>query len=395
MKSKSILEFVRKTRILVLVFLSTAAWAQEPPSLHFQTDPTSPEFGRITVSLSEKWVEKLAALQLDQSNFKRMLQVYVGSEIPDDLPAVVGSYQVTPMGLSFYPRFAPPPGISYSVLFRADVLEELLHGPSISDSFNQSKTVKFPDANNKAETLVEGIYPGTNELPSNVLRFYVHFSGPMGYENPYAYLKLYNEMGVEILDPFVEVDQGLWDETRTRLTVLVHPGRVKRGVGPNMTVGPVFEEGKSYKLFIDKEWKDINAQPLLDNYEQTYQIATADRVKVSTALWRVQKPREGTLSPLQIHFGEALDHALARRMISINKADGLLVEGTVSLDPMQLIWLFKPANPWKAGDYRVIINTKLEDLAGNNLIGVFDRPTLSNADDNKAASFKTISFVID
>lgn len=36
-------------------------------------------------------------------------------------------------------------------------------------------------------------------------------------------------------------------------------------------------------------------------------------------------------------------------------------------------WQFEPAEAWAPGGYRLLIGPELEDLAGNNLRGVFDR----------------------
>lgn len=35
-------------------------------------------------------------------------------------------------------------------------------------------------------------------------------------------------------------------------------------------------------------------------------------------------------------------------------------------------WQFMPEEAWQAGLYELIVNTRLEDLAGNNLHGLFD-----------------------
>ena len=41
---------------------------------------------------------------------------------------------------------------------------------------------------------------------------------------------------------------------------------------------------------------------------------------------------------------------------------------------METRWRFEPTNPWKPGDYVVAADAALEDLAGNNLEGLLDRP---------------------
>ena len=38
---------------------------------------------------------------------------------------------------------------------------------------------------------------------------------------------------------------------RHRLTLLFHPGRVKRGVGPNEALGPPLRSGETFRLVVD------------------------------------------------------------------------------------------------------------------------------------------------
>jgi len=51
-----------------------------------------------------------------------------------------------------------------------------------------------------------------------------------------------------------------------------------------------------------------------------------------------------------------------------------VVVGTILVDKMETRWRFKPTNPWQHGDYVVVVDAALEDLAGNNLQGLLDRP---------------------
>jgi hypothetical protein len=41
-------------------------------------------------------------------------------------------------------------------------------------------------------------------------------------------------------------------------------------------------------------------------------------------------------------------------------------------------WRFRPREPWHAGVYAVVIDTALEDLAGNSLRRLFDVETLEH-----------------
>lgn len=64
--------------------------------------------------------------------------------------------------------------------------------------------------------------------------------------------------------------------------------------------------------------------------------------------------------------------ALARRLIIVEDSQGLIVKGEVSLASAESRWLLAPDVPWKAGEYRLVIGTELEDLAGNAINRPFE-----------------------
>ena len=57
--------------------------------------------------------------------------------------------------------------------------------------------------------------------------------------------------------PFLELEEELWSPDGKRFTLLVDPGRIKRGLKPREMFGPVLEAGKSYELIVDREWTDV------------------------------------------------------------------------------------------------------------------------------------------
>jgi hypothetical protein len=66
-----------------------------------------------------------------------------------------------------------------------------------------------------------------------------------------------------------------------------------------------------------------------------------------------------------------MNYVLLQRMIEVVRNDRP-VAGTVAVDRHETRWLFTPREPWKAGDYRLSIDTGLEDLAGNSIAQAFD-----------------------
>ena len=48
------------------------------------------------------------------------------------------------------------------------------------------------------------------------------------------------------------------------------------------------------------------------------------------------------------------------------------MRGTVAVDDEETAWRFTPADPWRPGDYRLVIGTELEDVAGNSIARPFE-----------------------
>ena len=69
---------------------------------------------------------------------------------------------------------------------------------------------------------------------------------------------------------FVEIEHGLWDPRQTRLTVLLHPGRIKRGVAPGERLGPPLRAGRSYRLVVDASMPDAAGRPLGRAFEKRF-----------------------------------------------------------------------------------------------------------------------------
>jgi hypothetical protein len=94
-------------------------------------------------------------------------------------------------------------------------------------------------------------------------------------------------------------------------------------------------------------------------------------------------PKVGTDSPLEVDFGEPLDYFLLQDAIRVVDSGGIMVNGSVQIDDREMKYHFKPAKPWLPGSYRLQVEARLEDLAGNNFNLLFDRD-LQNAGKSQA-----------
>jgi len=321
------------------------------------------------------------------AQFQRLLAVYAGQ--PDaNVPPMLGKYRIESGALRFEPQFALEPGVTYRAVF--------LPGKLPGGSGNSVITATFtpPPRDLTPTTVVVQIYPSGDVVPENLLKFYLHFSAPMRRGNVYEYIRLFDEAGKPVELPFLEIDEELWNHDLTRLTLFIDPGRIKRGVKPLEEIGPSLEAGKSYKLVIDREWRDGNGAPLKASFEKTFRVAPADRQPPDQTQWQVQPPTAGGRHALTINFPEPMEHALASRMIVVTKELGESVLGTVALENQERRWTFVPDTAWQRGRYNLIIQTTIEDLAGNNIGKPFEVDVFKNIQRHLAISTVKLTFEI-
>jgi len=140
-----------------------------------------------------------------------------------------------------------------------------------------------------------------------------------------------------------------------------------------LLVALTLSKGETFRLLLDRNWKDAYGNPLEKGFQKEFKVAADDRGRVSEKEWRVTTPSAGTRQPLILNFPDPLDHALLSRMILIVDTNGNSFKGTIEISKSEMRWEFIPDSPWASGNYFVAVNTALEDLAGNNLNSVFDR----------------------
>jgi hypothetical protein len=219
--------------------------------------------------------------------------------------------------------------------------------------------------------VVSAIYPSADVVPENLLRFYLEFSAPMSRGDARSHIRLVDDAGQPIEEPFVAPERELWSPDHTRLTLFFDPGRIKRGVGPNQELGPPLREGGRYRLVIDRELRDARGLPLARGAEKEFRATAPDREQPSTKEWRLEPPR-GPTEPLVIAFPEPLDHGLLIGLLEVLTESGESLDGEVTVSSNETRWSFAPRGPWGAEVYRVRIATQLEDLAGNSLLRPFE-----------------------
>lgn len=329
-------------------------------------DPADPVL-EVT-GLTEPQRQALQTADWNGDSWTHLLAVYVGSEPAPDALAVLGRYDVVPGGVRFTPRFAFEPGLTYVAVFHPDRLPE--GGPVSGTPIVRRFAIPARPA--AEATVVQHVYPSRDKLPENLLKFYLHFSAPMSQGDVYRYLHVIDDVGSEVDYPFLRLEQELWDPTGTRLTVLFDPGRIKRGLKPREDVGPVLKAGKTYTLLIDRDWPDATGQPLKAEFRKTFHVTTPDETQPDPKKWTMHAPTAETSEPLQVQFNEPLDHAMLNRVLTVTDADRQPLSGTIAITDEETHWQFRPDKPWQAGPYALVVETTLEDLAGNSIGRLFE-----------------------
>ena len=227
------------------------------------------------------------------------------------------------------------------------------------------------------------IYPGMDTLPENLLKVYFRFSKPMRVGQSLQHIKLLNSKGDTLLNTFLDLQPELWDTTATVLTLWLDPGRIKRDLAPNLRMGNPLKQGEQYRLLISGKFQDAQGIPLAKDHQKQFTVGKRDEIAPDIGTWLLNFVKAGTSGKLIINTVEPLDHFLLQESVSVLNSEGDIVNGRIHFSVNDANWQFTPAQPWKAGNYTLAVNARLEDLAGNNLNRLFDRDITKNAKRNE------------
>ncbi|MBI4662767.1 MAG: hypothetical protein HY735_28465 [Verrucomicrobia bacterium] len=327
------------------------------------------EPGKMVVEIEGLSAQSLGALQrtpLDQDQWTEIVRVHVDPNREPSIagvPPVQGRYEVLSDRVSFTPSFPVQPGMTY----RVELHPEKLPGSSPPKSKPFAAWFQTPAPVVTPKTTVQQVYPSASTLPENLLKFYVHFSGPMSRGGIYSHIQLLDASGQAVELPFLEIDEELWNPDLTRLTLFIDPGRIKRGVKPLEEIGPALESGKRYTLAIDRNWRDADGAPLRADYRKVFDVGPPDRDPPHPQAWRIKPPSAGTREPVVLEFPDPMEHGLAQRLIWVADSGQHKMPGEVTLANEERRWSFVPAANWKTGPHQIVASAVVEDLAGNSI----------------------------
>jgi hypothetical protein len=202
------------------------------------------------------------------------------------------------------------------------------------------------------------ISPQAKVLPANTLRFYVHFpkSGEAHFDRDRLWLL--NEEEQVVRDPFLVLSQELWSVDGRRLTILMEPGRIKRGLGADLSHESALVVGRTYSLVVAAFGQTAR---------HTFRVVDSVLEAIDETDWRLISPRVGTFDPVVVHFDRVMDAALCEDEIGVLTPPGEVVQTRVSLAPDGTAARLIPSHPWRAGEHRLVVSGRLEDVCGNRL----------------------------
>ncbi len=213
---------------------------------------------------------------------------------------------------------------------------------------------------------------------------YFEFSQPMVEGSSLQHLTLIRNDRDTMRGTFLDLQPELWNSDGTVLTLWLDPGRIKRDLIPNKELGSPLKQGERYTLHVNKSWQSKNGVQLAKKYSKTFVTINRDEESPDPLTWKVSAPSSNNKQPFEIRFPQPLDYFLLKECITILNSNGDIVSGEMVIDDEERILRFVPDEPWTKGTFALRIESRLEDLAGNNL----NRPFESNVRKNARATDK-------
>src|SRR5262249_43304176 len=129
-------------------------------------------------------------------------------------PDLFGEFRHAGRELIFTPRHR----LTAGYLYRARL--------TLQDGTVAKADYRVPTPAPHQPAVVEMVYPTADKLPANLLKFYVHFSRPMR-EGPAIFdrIHLLDADDRPVPEPWRLTE--LWSDDCRRLTLCIHPGRIK------------------------------------------------------------------------------------------------------------------------------------------------------------------------
>jgi len=291
-------------------------------------------------------------------------------------PAMSGDWSIEKNIVTFTPKFPLKPGIQYRIVGDNEKLEVSIPRP---------KPGKLPRVNT--------VFPTGTDLPENILRFYIQFSASMPRGDVYKYVEVFKKDGTKVEQPFLEIDDELWNEDQTRITLLIDPGRIKKELKPRLDLGPVFMEKGEYTLVVSGKWPTSDGRTLGKAFSKSIRVKPAIDAAIDPKTWKLSSPANLN-DAVRIAFGRPIDHPLMIRCLKVVDSNGKEIAGRAEETLVGSGWSYFPKEPWKPGTYKVHVEATLEDVCGNRIGQAFEIDLLKPAPKENKAKTADLPFTV-
>lgn len=310
---------------------------------------------------------------VEREDFQRLLALFLTTNGAVSSIPVSGRHELKGDTLFFRPTVALGEGLQFMVRYvsKESVNYQKYHTPPAALEYaNPPKVLK--------------VFPAADELPENILCFHVLFDRPMVTTvDAYKQARIYCN-GEEV--PLVWKHQAYWTQNNQLLVLMVHPGRVKRGID---YLGKAFESGNTYTLVIAQDITDLKGRKITQSVEKEFRIVKADHRTPKVKKGGIVFPETTNIDPIDVTFSEAMDHACMVEGLEVIGPSGERV-------PVGVEWInddrFRvvPQQNWVPGEYQVVFNKVVGDLSGNRFHKKFEtrkKPRAAHTVPQKTFSF--------
>ena len=125
-----------------------------------------------------------------------------------------------------------------------------------------------------------------------------------------------------------------------------------------------------------------------------FEVTSFDDKQPDPRAWKLHIPQAGDTEPFVATLPEPLDHALLERSLVIKDAAGEEIDGVGVALEHDASWLFQPTKPWRPGEYKLVVDPILEDLAGNSVGRAFETQAREVVDQGTSPDAVTLPFKI-
>jgi hypothetical protein len=205
--------------------------------------------------------------------------------------------------------------------------------------------------------------PSGGVVPANLLRLHILFDTPPDVDLAVSSARLLDETGNEIVHAFLDLPGGLWSADGLRLTLILHPGRIKSGLAAQSAEGAAIVEGRTYRIVIDGGNGPVQL-PLV--------VGPAMTKAIDPSAWLVSTPVVASMDPLVVQFDRVMDSAGVEVGLSARDDHNESVEGAWLASKDGRSARFSPAEAWRESEITISLAPDLEDIAGNRLNAAFE-----------------------